>query len=204
MTYYGTRRNWWSQLIRLLILLITLQTITQHSMPEIDASRAQQQTNQHMMMGLGGGAKSASNGGRLREQYNPKYFMKLAACRRAAAAMGTSPSTQAEQMQALEPVATTGYTSAIVDALRTTPAPGSQDLTIGAKLMVKSESWHEGNAGPWSVAPSVMPCYECPSCHQHKRAGYWTTLQWEASPVKDKPFTLDIRVRLVCFTLPAR
>ena len=60
MTYYGTRRNWWSQLIRLLILLITLQTITQHSMPEIDASRAQQQTNQHIMMGLGGGAKSAS------------------------------------------------------------------------------------------------------------------------------------------------
>ena len=57
MTYYGTQRNWWIQLFR---LLFTLLTITQHSMAEIDASRAQQQTNHHIMMGLGGGAKSAS------------------------------------------------------------------------------------------------------------------------------------------------
>ena len=58
MTYYGTQRNWWTRLIR---LLITLHTITLHSMPEYDANRAQHQTNHHMMMGLGGGAKHASS-----------------------------------------------------------------------------------------------------------------------------------------------
>jgi hypothetical protein len=57
MTYYGTQRNWWTRLIR---LLITLHTITQHTMPVYDANRAQLQTNHHMMMGLGGGAKHAS------------------------------------------------------------------------------------------------------------------------------------------------
>ena len=58
MTYYGTQRNWWTRLIR---LLITLHTITQHTMPVYDANRAQLQTNHHMMMGLGGGAKHASS-----------------------------------------------------------------------------------------------------------------------------------------------
>ena len=90
MTYYGTQRNWWTRLIR---LLITLHTITQHTMPVYDANRAQLQTNHHMMMGLGGGAKHASNGGQLREEFNPEYFKKLAAAKRAAAAMGTSPSS---------------------------------------------------------------------------------------------------------------
>ena len=108
--------------------------------------------------------------------------------------MGISPSTQAEQTHALEPVATTEYTGVVVEALRTTPAPGMKELIVGAKLTVTSESWHEGKAGPWSAAPSVMPCYECPYCHQPKRKGNWTTLQWEASSAEDKPFTLDIRV----------
>jgi len=69
-------------------------------MPEYDANRAQHQTNHHIMMGLGGGAKNASNGGQLRERFNPEYYKKLAAAKRAAAAMGISPSTQAEQTQA--------------------------------------------------------------------------------------------------------
>ena len=160
-------------------------------MHESEAKHAQLPTHLHMVSGLGGGNMNASNGGRVGNEVNHEYFKKIAAARRATKAMGNAPSAMGQEMcQERDPDATAKYTAGLVESLKTKPAPGIRELTVGAKLEVMSVSWHcEAGPAPWHE----NRLYECPSCWQHKREGFCTTMRWNASPVQNQPCCLTIR-----------